>query len=221
MSNLVGPTIEDKDVGLLAGISTSLEGKYAVKEDAWTGSPFAWIKTCPSRQVGKIGELLIAGWWAAKGLDVTAAGTSSSDKVIHGYKIEVKFSTLWTSGEYAFQQIRDQDYQYLICLGISPFSAHCWVVPKEVLLQYVIGYLGQHTGKKATETSWIQFKPQYPPTYLTRFGGTLQEAYQFFSRLPHGPYQRKLPLQEQFRSILKSLTKEEIEKLEKEMPPIT
>jgi hypothetical protein len=36
----------------------------------WQGSPFAWIKTRPSRQIGAIGESLVAGWAATRGLDV-------------------------------------------------------------------------------------------------------------------------------------------------------
>ena len=44
--------------------------------------------------------------------------------------MEIKFSTLWKSGVYKFQQIRDQEYDAMVLLGISPFSAACWIVPK-------------------------------------------------------------------------------------------
>ncbi len=104
-------------------------------KDPWIGSPFAWIRTRPSRQVGTIGEQLVAGWAAAKGLDVVRTGDSDADRVINGKRIEIKFSMLWTSGRYVFQQIRDQRYDYALLLAISPFTASCWVVPKSVLME--------------------------------------------------------------------------------------
>jgi hypothetical protein len=45
--------------------------------------------------------------------------------LINGHRVEIKFSTLWQEGIYNFQQIRDQNYEYAVCLGISPFEAHC------------------------------------------------------------------------------------------------
>ena len=50
----------------------------------WEGSPFAWIKTRPSRQVGTIGEKLVAGGTSLKDFDVVKSpdserrGTGSS-----------------------------------------------------------------------------------------------------------------------------------------------
>ncbi|PKO20737.1 MAG: hypothetical protein CVU38_18545 [Chloroflexi bacterium HGW-Chloroflexi-1] len=122
--------IKNPEVLLLASIASTLKGDH-VREgaaDPWAGSPFAWIRTRPSRQVGKIGEQLVAGWCAAKDLDVVSSGDSQADRVIAGRRVEIKFSTLWESGVYKFQQIRDQDYDFAICLGISPFNAHCWVI---------------------------------------------------------------------------------------------
>lgn len=101
--------IEDPYVRLLASVAAPLRGDY-VREgaaDPWAGSPFAWIRTRPSRQVGKIGEQLVAGWCAAKGLDVVSSGDAQADRVIAGRRVEIKFSTLWESGVYKFQQIRD------------------------------------------------------------------------------------------------------------------
>ena len=101
--------ITDPDVQLLAGIATMLQVDYPENDD-WAGSPFAWIKQRPSRQVGKIGEQLVSGWCAAKGLSVGPSGDTEADKVIQGQRVEIKFSTLWKSGLFKFQQIRDQDY---------------------------------------------------------------------------------------------------------------
>jgi hypothetical protein len=112
--------IKDPEVLMLATIASTLKGDYVREgpDDPWAGSPFAWIRTRPSRQVGKIGEQLVAGWCAAKGLDVTRSSHSEADRVIAGRRVEIKFSTLWESGVYKFQQLRDQDYEFAVCLGI-------------------------------------------------------------------------------------------------------
>ena len=55
---------EDTDLETLFSIATVLKSSYVrdEAEDPWINSPFAWIKTRPSRQVGKIGEQLVAEW---------------------------------------------------------------------------------------------------------------------------------------------------------------
>jgi hypothetical protein len=180
--------IDDPEVRMLATIASTLKGDY-VREgeaDLWEGSPFAWIRTRPSRQVGKIGEQLLAGWCAAKGLDVTSSGDSEADRVIAGRRVEIKFSTLWQSGVYKFQQIRDQNYDFAICLGISPFDAHCWVISKTLLRQHVIGYTPQHTGKGGTDTFWLSFPATAPPLWLNACGGRLADAYEIMRKWQAG-----------------------------------
>ena len=101
--------------------------------DPWSASPFEWIRARPSRQVGKIGEQLVAGWSAAKGFDVIRSPDAEADRVIAGKRVEIKFSTLWKSGVFKFQQFRDQRYAFAICLGLAPFDARCWAISKDLL----------------------------------------------------------------------------------------
>jgi len=171
--------ITDPEVKLLATIAETLKTDYVENPDTdpWRDSPFAWIKTRPSRQVGKIGEQLIAGWCAAKGLDVCRTGDSEADRVIEGHRMEIKFSTLWKTGGFKFQQIRDQDYEYAICLGLSPYTAQCWVISKTLLREHVIGHTPQHTGSGGTDTFWLCFPASEPPLWLAECGGTLAQAY--------------------------------------------
>lgn len=185
---VIRPSITDQDVQILAAIATALHSDYDTEEAEWEGSPFAWIKTRPSRQVGKIGEQLVAGWCAAKGLDVVGPSNSEHDRVIHGYRIEVKFSTLWKQGRYVFQQIRDQSYDFVICLGVAPFDAHSWVIPKTLLLERVIGHMGQHTGRSGADTAWLHVDPHKPDSWLAACGGSLGSAYAKLIALPHGPH---------------------------------
>lgn len=87
-------TIKDLDVRMLAAISQAMEAEYQSENLEWVGSPFAWIKTRPSRQVGAIGEKLVAGWLAARGFNVTRSENSDADRVIEDKRVEIRFSTL-------------------------------------------------------------------------------------------------------------------------------
>lgn len=175
--------VKDPEVRLLAAIAASIESDYTSDEDEWLGSPFGWIKQKPSRTVGKIFEQLVSGWCAAKEFDVTAPPNSDSDRVIGGLRAEIKGSTLWKGGGFKFQQIRDQAYDIVICLGILPFDAQCWVIPKDILMRHPEGVVSQHGGQSGTDTSWLGFDAGDPPLWLRQWGGRLSEAHQVLRNL--------------------------------------
>jgi hypothetical protein len=166
----------EPDVRELIGISTSLKSEY-IRDgilNPWADSPFAWILGLPSRQKGTIGERLVASWCTSKGLDVIRSHNSDADRIIEGSPVEIKFSTLWSKAPlYKFQQIRDQDYEYAICLGISPFTAHCWVIPKDVIMRHATS---QHGGSRGHDTRWLTVYPNNPTVWLEEYGGTLETA---------------------------------------------
>lgn len=163
------------DFDFLANAANYIRKDLVTKEDTWLGSPFEWVKALPSGTKGKLGKLLVQQWCALQGLAIGPSPDSEADLMINEHRVEIKFSTLW--GGYKFQQIRDQNYEFLICLGVSPFEAHCWVIRKAVLKQHVIGHMGQHTGSEGTETAWLLVKPENPPEWLSGLGGSLEEAY--------------------------------------------
>lgn len=173
--------VEGADVQMLAALSTALHEEYREGELAWEGSPFGWIKRRPSRQVGAIGEKLVSGWLAARDFDVCRSPDAEADRVVNGTRVEVKFSTLWQNGTYRFQQLRDQNYELAVCLGVSPFKAHCWVVPKsEILRRWAAGdgIVPQHRGARGSDTAWLRVCPEAPDSWLAEFGGTLGAAIQ-------------------------------------------
>lgn len=184
--------INDPEVLALAAIAATLAPDYSLGvDDPWEGSPFKWIKSLPSRTVGAIGEQLVAGWSAAKGFDVTRTGDSQADRIIEGHRVEIKFSTLWRNGGYKFQQIRDQDYDYCFCLGVSPFDAHAWLIPKSILLEYVIGHMGQHTGAQGSDTSWLGFEVGKPYEWMKPYGSSLAAVNELLLAAGKGHNKRK------------------------------
>ncbi len=108
---------------------------------------------------------------------IVRSGDSEADRVIDGKRVEIKFSTLWKTGVYKFQQVRDQNYELLFCLGISPFDAHAWLIPKRVLLDHVIGHTGQHTGAGGTDTPWINVAVGSPPDWMADYGARLSDVW--------------------------------------------
>lgn len=169
--------ILDPDVQILSALSLSLAPDYArAVDDPWIGSPFEWILKVPSRTKGAIGEALVAGWAATKGFDVVRSRNSDADRVINGHRIEIKMSSLWKSGGFKFQQIRDQEYDYCFCIGISPFDAQAWLLPKPVLSEHVIGHMGQHTGALGTDTAWLGFNHDKPYEWMKPFGPRLSDV---------------------------------------------
>lgn len=174
------------EVQLLAGIASTLEADYTSDDVGWAGSPFAWIKTRPSRQVGAIGEKLVAGWLAARDFNVLRSPDSDADRIIESKRVEIKFSTLWKNGGYKFQQLRDQNYEFAICLGLSPFDAHCWVLPKPVILDQWRngrGLQSQHGGAGGSDTAWLSVVPTAVPGWLTTHGGSLRAALDEIAKL--------------------------------------
>ncbi len=166
--------ITDPDAQLLANRAASLAAEYVARDaNRWAGSPFAWLMNCPSRSKGAIAERLVEGWCADKGFTVERSPSSEADRVIEGHQVEIKLSTLWASGVYRFQQVRNQDYEHLFCLGISPWDVHAWLLPKPVLLEHVIGHTGQHTGASGQDTAWIGFKADSPHPWMAPYGPRL------------------------------------------------
>lgn len=171
------------DFELLASAANFIKPEFRKDESIWAQSPFEWVLTLPSASKGKLGKRLVYQWCAIKGLSIDSSPDSQADMMINGHRVEIKFSTLWEASIYKFQQIRDQNYEYAVCLGISPFEAHCWVISKKILKQFVIGHMGQHTGSGGQETAWFAVNPHSPPSWILPCGGTLEEAYKVLKSL--------------------------------------
>lgn len=184
----------------LAKISNAYEKVAAPPSAAWKGSPFEWILSIPSRSKGAYGEKLVQELFRLNGFDVKRPKSGSDhDRVINGHRIEIKMSTLWANnGQYTFQQIRDQEYDYLICLGLSPTEAHCWLIPKSEVHVGREGVSHQHGGKAGRDTLWLNFPANKTPTWMAGFGGTLDLAVELMKNLGVGEFPgRSIPTKDQ------------------------
>lgn len=168
----------DSDVREIVSIAENLRNEYKNYNSDWMGSPFAWIKDLPSRTRGKVGEQLIELWCIEQNFNVRSSPDSEADRIINGLRVEIKSSTLWKNGIYKFQQLRDQAYDIVICLGLSPYNVHCWILSKKVVLEQWIsgGISSQHGGSQGTDTAWLEVNPNLPQTWLTPREGRPTDA---------------------------------------------
>jgi site-specific DNA-methyltransferase (adenine-specific) len=147
--------------------------------DLWKNSPFEWTLKLPPARKGKLGSDLITSWLASKGISIEKTKDATKTIVINKHKVSLNFSTLGTNKIYKFQQIRSTGYDYVICFGISPFAAHCWVFEKNYALANATK---QHKGGAKSEY-WITINPSQPQEWTKGFGGTLDDAYQVLKKI--------------------------------------
>ena len=175
--------ITDPDVKMLAETATTLESNYVDKaqkeERAWADSPFHWIRKKRGNTISKIGKELIGALCAARGLCVVDVRGTRANLLIEGHRVRLKTATL-SEGKYIFNQIRDEDFEYLVFLALSPFDAHCWVIPKHVAIDKS---LVQSSVQHGPRTDWTSFSPAHPPAGLRAYGGTISEAFAVLQRL--------------------------------------
>ena len=145
---------------------------------------FRWITNVSSGIRGSIGEELVQDLCGWADIPVGPRRGAGHDMVVGNSKVEVKLSTLWKGGTYCFQQIRRDDYDHVVFVGLSPDDrVHMWVVPKCVMEEHVLEVLGQHGGAKATETAWVRVDPNAPPSWLKPYGISVCDAVDALAKL--------------------------------------
>lgn len=170
--------VTDPEVQALIRLFDAEKAARQPGHGAWEHSPFAWLNSWPpSKTKGAIFESVVHRWCEGLGYRVGPTGDSEADRVIGGKRFEIKGSTLW-GASYKFQQLRDQNYDAVICLGVSPLDAHCWIVPKSiVLMKWAAGEIGpQHGGRSGRDTAWLWVDPEEPQEWLSEWGGSLSVA---------------------------------------------
>jgi len=164
------------DFQMLASLAMYIRNDIEELNEIWESSPFSWVTQLPAAKKGKLGRNLISSWCTAKNLAVSHPNDNKANLIINGYRIATKFSTLWSEGSYKFQQIRDEGYDYLICLGISPSEVHCWIFNREYI---VAKAKPQHKGADF----FLTINPNNPPGWACIGGGRLDKVYQILKNL--------------------------------------
>jgi len=148
---------------LLTASARAVAHQYAAA-DEWAGSPFAYLRTLPTASRAKAAEAMVEHALRQLGFRVAPRTAPSHDRVVEGQKVRIKFSTRWRTGLYTFQQVRDEEYDFLLLLGVSPQEGHLWVLSRTVALS-LVGH----------PTAWISFAPADPPVELRTAGGNLAD----------------------------------------------
>lgn len=156
------------EFGVLKRASARLKPRHPLPSSkVWKDSPFAWIRQRHIKARGQIGEELIAEWCASREVDCQPAAGSHVDRSIGASKVEIKLATLSKAGDYTFNQLRRQRYAYVILLGLSPATAHCWVIKKSDLwVRGRVGLRKQHGGQAARDTWMLKIRPGREPKWL-------------------------------------------------------
>lgn len=173
------------DINFISDVTDNMKEKYINEDDMWKNSKFYWIKNLPSRTIGAIGEKIVEQWLTSNNFSVKRSPDSEADRIVNEKRVEIKFSTLWKGGFYKFQQIRNQNYDFIILFGLSPNDCHCWVMEKKQIMKLkMCGVIeGQHTGSHGNETSWIQLYPNNKNDYFKDNGNTLSKAISLINKI--------------------------------------
>ncbi len=160
-----------------AALAAAQQPRAKTEEDkAWEGSPFDWFRKKASSTKGKIGRDLAASLLEAAEFAVSRVGVGLK---ANRKTIRIKLSLMWGAGGFTFEQIRETDFDFLLCLGLYPDSAYGWLIPKsELLVDGVLqdreGLKGQHGGQDDPNDFWITaVDPENIYPWLEPYGGTI------------------------------------------------
>ncbi len=164
----------------IVNIARQAHAMLPVTSSPWLATPFSFLKEVPIKTRGKIGEDIITTWLRNKGFRVDVTPETAIDRIVNDKNVEIKFAMLGQDGSYTFNQLRNQNYDYVLCFGLSYDSAHCWFIPKvEIIKRWLARDIikPQHSGKKGSDTAILKFKPS-SSGWLSQYGGTLREGLQ-------------------------------------------
>lgn len=168
---------ENRDFELVRAVTNSMENEHAAENERWEESPFLWLTGMAIKTKGMYYERIVTEWLSRKGLEVTKAKGTDADRAIQGSRTEFKVAMLGKNDTYVFNRIRDQDYRILLCVGLSPSSAHLWAIPKADVMRFRgSGRIpNQHANNPATGI--LNVPVNRIPDWLRPYGGSLSEGF--------------------------------------------
>ena len=118
--------------------------KERTKLGKWTDQPLELIKVMANSTKGDLGEAFISEYSKALGFKVAKRQNrlGDYDAKINGMTFEIKMATEDVGGNFQFNHIRyDYDYDWIVCLGISPTDIFFDVWSKGDLVTKKAGHL--------------------------------------------------------------------------------
>lgn len=175
----------ETEVATAAFSAANVHARRAMKaddeQDPWHDSEFKWLRSLPTPRRGKAGVLLAETVIRGAGYDVRAKSSPGHEWVVNGHKVRVKFSTLWATGSYTFQQLPASGFDVLVLLGVGPYEAHAWCAPAHDVRDHIV----------SDKALGLEVEPDAPPAWLR--GGPLTAFFKHIPELlgapdaPHGP----------------------------------
>lgn len=157
----------------LVGITDSLIAKYPATKE-WDDSSFNWLRGLPPASKGAIGRDIGSGLLFAYGF---TPGSYKYELRVNGQGVLSRVATKWAGSTVKFQNIRNIDFDHVLCIALYPKKAYAWLVPKsEIWLDNAVrkdrpGIKPQHKGADA----WVTVDPANVPAWLKPYGGTIDE----------------------------------------------
>ena len=157
----------------LASVASTFESV----ESRWDTSSYRTTRSLSSSAKAKKMKDSLVAWLTSQGVRVEKGVQSEYTFLLNGLRVALKVSFLLDSDDFWFQQIKDQEYDMVWMVGISPNdSASSWLVPKSVFYSEVEGVKGHHTGAQAVETKMVKISPSDPYAWLRPYGSTLSDT---------------------------------------------
>lgn len=141
-----------------------IETKLLVAEDPderYIDSPFVHLKALSAKQKGSRYELITSQVLRAIGYDVQKPLSTDYDRIVDGFKCEIKGSTLAkNTDKFSFLQIRpDQEYDKIIFTMFYPHELVMMEMTKNVVLSNIDSkiFKKQHGGNKASSGTYCYY----------------------------------------------------------------
>lgn len=165
--------MQGDDYQYLVKISENLRDQYPPEpKSIWTDSPFGWMSSLPGSKKGEAGQKLACKFLQKRGFHI---GDQNHG---HSCRMATRFSMLWTSGVYKFQQIGSPEYDILLCVGVSPDAVHAWVARKSEIVW------SELKSTQKNENCWISFSPpDCPHSWMRPQNGDLGEMLKELEKL--------------------------------------
>jgi hypothetical protein len=154
----------------LLNANATAQKQSSGKTRPWpANSPFAWLLPLAPVSKGAAGLRIVRELMHLNGYTTgKASGIAQAFSSNHGI-IKTKISLEWNSGNFVFEQIRDDPYDFLAMLGLCPEDAFIWLCPKHVAL-------AESASQQAPQSRWIHVDPVTPPIGFAGCGGPIADA---------------------------------------------